>query len=63
MRKNIKITSGTAIFIRCDRFECKSVFKSVSNSIQKNIKEARLNGWVLGKKDHCKQCHQDPFRK
>ena len=61
MKKSIKVTDGRFTLIRCDRFNCESVFKARSSSMQNNIKEARNQGWVLGKRDHCGKCHKNPF--
>ena len=68
MRKTIKVSGGKFTLIRCDGFQlgkglarCESVFKARSTSMQKNINEARKLGWVIGKKDHCNECHQTPI--
>lgn len=68
MKKTINVKAGKFTLIRCDRFKpgsldrCDSAFKALSHSMQKNIKEARTQGWVLGKRDLCEECHRNPFK-
>ena len=62
MKKTIKVIDGKFTKIRCDRFNCLSVFNARSNSMARNISDARKLGWVIGKKDLCGECHKNPFK-
>ena len=64
MKKTIKVINGKYTKIRCDSFKagslskCDSVFNARSNSMARNISDARKLGWVIGKRDLCGECHR-----
>ena len=57
MKKTLNLMEPKGQFIRCDGFNCGSLFKVRLNSMSKAIYWARKQGWKIGKKDTCRECH------